>query len=207
MMAARSGHGGRNSIDGGQGVSCADWVGASWRGPSVGRMAGQRAGCRRQAGNGRARLNWVSQGQRWGRCKVRRRAERVSRPAIEKKRRRRVLVVTTGPPRPMRAVQRSRLCAITWTASQAASYLSRSLPASADGAFLVADFAHNSATLGSLVDQRLQLSSRIRCSGLLSPEAADFVLELADAGSGLLGAGELVLVGEDGPLRRWVDPE
>ena len=71
----------------------------------------------------------------------------------------------------------------------------------------VADFAHNSATLGSLVDQRLQLSSRIRCSGLLSPEAADFVLELADSGSGLLGAGELVLVGEDGPLRRWVDPE
>ena len=71
----------------------------------------------------------------------------------------------------------------------------------------LADFAHNSATLGSLVDQRLQLSSRIRCSGLLSPEAADFVLELADAGSGLLGAGELVLVGEDGLLRRWVDPE
>ena len=71
----------------------------------------------------------------------------------------------------------------------------------------LAEFAPNSATLGSLVDQRLQLSSRIRCSGLLSPEAADFVLELADAGSGLLGAGKLVLVGEDGPLRRWVDPE
>ena len=79
----------------------------------------------RQAGNGRARsrararLNWVSQGQRFGRCKVRRRAEWVSRPAIEKKRRRRVLVVTTGSPSPMRAVQRDRLCAITWTASQA----------------------------------------------------------------------------------------
>ena len=78
----------------------------------------------------------------------------------------------------------------------------------------MAEFAHNSATLGSLVDQRLQLSSRIRCSGLLSPEAADFVLKLADAGSGLLGAGsglfgagELVLVGEDGLLRHWVDPE
>ena len=53
----------------------------------------------------------------------------------------------------------------------------------------VADLGANSATFGSLVDQRLQLSSRIRCSGLLSPEAADFVLELADAGSGLLGAG------------------
>ena len=29
----------------------------------------------------KARLNWVSQGQRWGRCRVRRRAERVMRPA------------------------------------------------------------------------------------------------------------------------------
>ena len=53
----------------------------------------------------------------------------------------------------------------------------------------MAEFAPNSATFGALVDQRLQLSSRIRCSGLLSPEAADFVLEFADAGSGLLGAG------------------
>ena len=50
-----------------------------------------------------ARVNWVSQGQPCGRCKVRRRAERVSRPAREKKRRRRVLVVTTPSSRPMRA--------------------------------------------------------------------------------------------------------
>ena len=42
------------------------------------------------------------------------------RPAREKKRRRRVLVVATGSPRPMRVVQRARLWAITWTASQAA---------------------------------------------------------------------------------------
>ncbi len=52
----------------------------------------------------RARLNWVSQGQRCGRCRVRRRAERVSRPAREKNRRRRVLVVhllaQTDPRRP-----------------------------------------------------------------------------------------------------------
>ena len=61
----------------------------------------------------------ASQGQRWGRCKVRRRAERVSLPAMEKKRRRRVLVVTICSPRPMRAVQRARLWAITCTASQA----------------------------------------------------------------------------------------
>ena len=80
---------------------------------------------RRQEGRGSARnlarapLNWASQGQRWGRCKVRRRAERVSLPAMEKKRRRRVLVVTICSPRPMRAVQRARLWAITCTASQA----------------------------------------------------------------------------------------
>ena len=53
----------------------------------------------------------------------------------------------------------------------------------------LAEFAPKSATFGSLVDQRPQLSSRIRCSGLLSPEAADFVLEFADAGSGLSDAG------------------
>ena len=41
MMAARSGHGGRNSAGGGQGVPFADWVGASWRERSDGRMAGQ----------------------------------------------------------------------------------------------------------------------------------------------------------------------
>ena len=90
---------------------------------------GSVADGRRQAGSGRARnrakarLNWFSQGQRWGRCRVRRRAERVSRPAREKKRRRRVLVVTSCSPRPMRTVQR----AITCTASQAplAAQLSR----------------------------------------------------------------------------------
>ena len=48
-----------------------------------------------------------------------RRAERVSRPAREKNRRRRVLVVAIRSPRPIRAVQRARLWAIVWTASQA----------------------------------------------------------------------------------------
>ena len=65
----------------------------------------------RQAGNGmacsraKARLNWVSQGQRRGRCKVRRRAERVIRPTRAKTRRLRVLVITVRSPRPIRAVQ------------------------------------------------------------------------------------------------------
>ena len=115
---------GRDSGERTQQEALADRTGASSRGRSVGRMA---AGCRRrQAGSGRARnrararSNWASQGQRCGRCRVRRRAERVIRPAREKNRRRRVLVVTTCSPRPMRAVQRAMLCAITCTASQAA---------------------------------------------------------------------------------------
>ena len=76
----------------------------------VGGDVGTLADGHRQAGSGmarnraRARLNWVSQGQRCGRCKVRRR----------------VLVVTICSPRPIRAVQRARLWAITCTASQAA---------------------------------------------------------------------------------------
>ena len=62
----------------------------------------------RQAGNGmacsraKARLNWVSQGQRRGRCKVRRRAERVIRPTRAKTRRLRVLVIRDPLPRPIR---------------------------------------------------------------------------------------------------------
>ena len=79
----------------------------------------------RQAGSGmarsraRAETNWVSQGQRRGRCRVSWRALRVILPARERKRRRRVLVVATVSPRAMRWVQRARLWAMTCTASQA----------------------------------------------------------------------------------------
>ena len=65
----------------------------------------------RQAGNGmacswaKARVNRISQGQRRGRCKVRRRAERVIRPTRAKTRRLRVLVITVRSPRPIRAVR------------------------------------------------------------------------------------------------------
>ena len=77
---------------------------------------GSVADVSRQAGSGRARsrararLDWVSQGQRCVRCRVKRRAERVIRPARAKTRRRRVLVVTICSPRPIRAVQHVRLC-------------------------------------------------------------------------------------------------
>ena len=67
----------------------------------------------------KAERNWVSQGQRLGRCSMRRRALRVMRPAKEKIRRRRVLVVATASSRAMRPVQRARLWAMTCTASQA----------------------------------------------------------------------------------------
>ena len=104
-----------------------EYAGGDSRGPGWRELAGTlgqlQAG--RQAGSGmarsraRARLNWVSQGQPCGRCRVRRPAERVSRPARAKNRRRRVLMVTTCSPRPIRAVQRARLSAITCTVSQA----------------------------------------------------------------------------------------
>ena len=96
--------------------------GPGWR-EFAGTLGQSQAG--RQAGSGMARsrakagVNWDSQGQRRGRCRVRRRAERVIRPAREKNRRRRVLVVAICSPRPIRAVQRARLWAITCTASQA----------------------------------------------------------------------------------------
>ena len=125
MLAARGGGKGRGDQDKEQQET--QGAGPTGRCPSVGQSARRvRDPRRRQEGSGKARnlarapLYWVSQGQRWGRCSMRRRALRVSRPAREKSRRRRVLVVTTPSPRPMRAVQRARLWAITWTASQAA---------------------------------------------------------------------------------------
>ena len=80
-------------------------------------QAGSQAGSGMARSRAMARVNWVSQGQCWGRCRVRRRAERVIRPTRAKTRR--LLVVTVRSARPMRAVQRARLCAITCTASQA----------------------------------------------------------------------------------------
>ena len=84
-------------------------------------LVDEQVGCIRwrQAGSGmvrnraRAERNWVPQGQRLGRCSMRRRALRVIRPAREKSRRRRVLVVATASPRAMRPVQRARLWAMT----------------------------------------------------------------------------------------------
>ena len=86
-------------------------------GRSVAGWPSGRKWYRSQPCQGAAQLGFP--GQRCGRCRVRRRAERVSRPARAKNRRRRVLVVTAWSPRPIRAVQRARLCAITCTASQA----------------------------------------------------------------------------------------
>ena len=75
----------------------------------VARTLGQlQAPCGMACSRAKARLNWVSQGQRRGRCKVRRRAERVIRPTRAKTRRLRVLVITVRSPRPIRAVQRAR---------------------------------------------------------------------------------------------------
>ena len=87
-------------------------------GPDVDGVCQEGAGRARSLS--RARLKRSAQGQRCGRCRVRRRAERVSRPTRENRRRLRVFVFITRTPRPMREVQRARLCAITCTAIQAA---------------------------------------------------------------------------------------
>ena len=105
-----------------RGYAAGDSRGPGWReiAGTLGQLqAGRQAGSGMACSRAKARLNWVSQGQRRGRCKVRRRAERVIRPTRAKTRRLRVLVITVRSPRPIRAVQRARLCAITWTASQA----------------------------------------------------------------------------------------
>ena len=79
----------------------------------VGLAGGSVADGRRQAGSGMARSRARARlapprASAWE--DAIRRAERVSRPARAKNRRRRVLVVTIRSPRPMRAVQRARLC-------------------------------------------------------------------------------------------------
>ena len=105
-----------------RGYAAGDSRGPGWReiAGTLGQLqAGRQAGSGMACSRAKARLNWVSQGQRRGRCKVRRRAERVIRPTRAKTRRLRVLVITVRSPRPIRAVQRARLCAITCTASQA----------------------------------------------------------------------------------------
>ena len=66
----------------------------------VGRRRCRQAGSGMARSRAKARLNFSAQGQRSGRCRVNRRAERVSRPAREKNRRRRVLVVAIRSPRP-----------------------------------------------------------------------------------------------------------
>ena len=97
-MAAYSGCG---EGDGGIGHGKRRWrTGVARDCGDVGLAGGSVADGRRQAGSGmarsraRARLNCSSQGQRRGRCRVNRRAERVIRPAKAKTRRLRVLVVT-----------------------------------------------------------------------------------------------------------------
>ena len=114
-------NGGTGTARGARGPGWRELAGTfSW--PDVGTVADGR----RQAGSGMARsragarLTFSCRGQRLGRCRVSRRAGRVSRPAREKNRRRSVLVVAIRSPRPMRAAQRARLWASTCTASQAA---------------------------------------------------------------------------------------
>ena len=157
---------------------------------------------RRQEGRGSARnlarapLNWAAQGQRWGRCKVRRRAERVSLPAMEKKRRRRVLVVTICSPRPMRAVQRARLWAITCTASQAP--LAGKRP---EGRWFNPTPYLRSRMAFSISAWRRWSASR--CQGFPVPVGDEAVIAVAGE-EGQLGTGRGLHAPDDEPHRRGV---
>ena len=65
-----------------------DSRGPGWRelGGTLGQLqAGRQAGSGMARSRARARLNWVSQGQPCGRCRVRRPAERVSRLLPERR--------------------------------------------------------------------------------------------------------------------------
>ena len=80
-----------------RGYAAGDSRGPGWReiAGTLGQLqAGRQAGSGMARSRARARLNCSSQGQRRGRCRVNRRAERVIRPAKAKTRRLRVLVVT-----------------------------------------------------------------------------------------------------------------
>ena len=85
-MAAHRGYGGHNSIGSGQGVPFTDLDWREFAGTFSWPDGGSVAVVRRQEGRGSARnlarapLNWASQGQRWGRCKVRR-ARRAGEPS------------------------------------------------------------------------------------------------------------------------------
>ena len=111
-LAAYSGCAERDSGIGRSKRHSLDWAGKSWRGRSVVRWVAQaptlpsgRKWNGSQPCQGAAELGFPrpALGQMQGG-----RAERVSRPARAKNRRRRVLVVTICSPRPMRAVQRAR---------------------------------------------------------------------------------------------------
>ena len=162
---------------------------------------------RRQEGRGSARnlarapLNWASQGQRWGSCKVRRRAERVSLPAMEKKRRRRVLVVTICSPRPMRAVQRARLWAITCTASQAPFGRLRIGGEAARGE-MVQPHAVLEVSDGVL-DLGVAPMVGLQCQGFPVPVGDEAVIA-AGGEEGQLGTGRGLHAPDDEPHRRGV---
>ena len=138
MLTARSGSAGRDYQGGMQQETLGDRPGSGLRGGWVVWWMGQaptapsgRKWQGAQSCQGATQLDFPGPALGKMQSEAARRAERLSRPAIEKKRRRRVLVVTTCSPRPMRAVQRARLCAITWTASQAALAAKRKAAGSA----------------------------------------------------------------------------
>ena len=127
----------------------------------------------------------------------------MSLPAMEKKRRRRVLVVTICSPRPMRAVQRARLWAITCTASQAPFGMLRIGGEAARGE-MVQPHAVLEVSDGVL-DLGVAPMVGLQFQGFPLPVGDEAVIAVGGE-EGQLGAGRGLHAPDDEPHRRGVGP-
>ena len=120
------------------------------------------------------------------------------RPARAKTRRLRVLVVTIRSPRPMRAVQRARLWAIVWTASQVplAAKRPRGEMVQPDA---VLEVPYRILDLGVAAMISLQFE------GLPVPVGDEAVIAVGGE-EGELGTGRGLHPSDDEPYRRGVPP-
>ena len=125
----------------------------------------------------------------------------MSLPAMEKKRRRRVLVVTICSPRPMRAVQRARLWAITCTASQAPFGRLRIGGEAARGE-MVQPHAVLEVSDGVL-DLGVAPMVGLQCQGFPVPVGDEAVIAVGGE-EGQLGTGRGLHAPDDEPHRRGV---
>ena len=133
----------------------------------------------------------------------------MSRPARAKKRRRRVLVVTSCSPRPMRAVQRARLWAMTpyrvrgrlWTARQAPFGMLRIGGEAPRGEMVEPDAVLEVAN--GILDLGVAPMVGLQCQGCPVPVGDEAVIAVGGE-EGQLGTGRGLHPPDDEPHRRGV---